>query len=300
MVLTLILSFLLFLILIIIYISYKQSDKVLFRKASKSPLVFSPEQFNISFKDISFKNAEGILLKGWFIPAKVKSDKTIMCLHGWGLNKGDLLVNTAFLREKGFNLFYFDFRSSGSSEQGKSSIGYFETTDAQNALDYIRKTYPEETKHIGLYGLSMGAAVAIYITAHNKAIECVVAEACYFSYEKVVARWARLHKHVPYFPLVALTLFFIRKRLGVNPENYSPNNNIKKIAPRPILIINGKLDSLAPRHDARTLFLTARHPKQLWLIEGAQHTECAQKAGELYQERLTEFFTKNLGMQTNL
>ncbi len=295
MILTVTLISLLILILTTVFIAYKQSNRILYRKKDKNPLAFSPKQFDIPFEDIVFKNDEGLELKGWFIPAKVKSDKTIMLLHGWGLNKGDLLVNTAFLKEQGFNLFYFDFRGSGSSQKGRTSIGYFETKDAQNALDYICKTYPEETKNIGIYGLSMGAAVAIYTAAHNKSIKCVVSESCYFSYEKVVARWARLHKHIPYFPLVALTLFFVRKRLGVNPEDFCPKNNVKKLAPRPILIINGKQDSLVPRHDARNLFLTARNPKQLWLIEGAKHTECPQKAGDLYKERLTEFFNTNIG-----
>lgn len=287
---------LIFLVLIIILIAYKQSNRILIRQAKYSPLTIFPSKFNLPFEYLSFQNQAGITLKGWFIPAPEKSDKTIMFLHGWGLNKGDLLENTFFLREKGFNLFYFDFRGSGESDQGPSSIGYFETQDAQSALDYICSTHPQETKHIGLYGLSMGAAVAVYTTAHNKQVECLVAEACYYSYKKVVARWARKHKHVPYFPLVALTLFFVRLRLGVDPEEYSPKNNIKKIAPRPLLIINGELDTLISRRDARDLFLAARNPKQMWLVPGANHTECAQKAGPVYQERLSEFFAKNLGV----
>ncbi len=293
-------SILVFLIVLMILIAYKQSDRILYRKSKYSPITIFPSHFNALYEECSFKNEEGLTLKGWFIPSTNPSDKTIMFLHGWGQNKGELLPNTIFLREKGFNLFYFDFRGSGESSQGLSSIGYLETKDALSALDFICSKYPQKTKHMGVYGLSMGAAVAVYIAAHNKKIECVVAEACYFSYEKVVARWARIHKHVPYFPMVALILFFVRKRLGANPEDYCPKNNVKRLAPIPILIINGKLDSLAPRHDARAIFLNARHPKQLWLIEGAQHTECAQKAGDLYQERLTEFFTKNLGAQKDL
>ncbi|MBQ6224614.1 MAG: alpha/beta hydrolase [Campylobacter sp.] len=282
------------------FISYKQSDKILIRKSKYTPLAIFPSQFNLPFEEVIFKNKEDISLKGWFIPACSKSDKTIMFLHGWGLNKGDILANTFFLREKGFNLFYFDFRGSGESGQGPSSIGYFETQDAQSALDYICSSHPEETKHLGIYGLSMGAAIAVYTTAHNKQIECIVAEACYYSYKKVVARWARKHKHVPYFPFVALTLFFVRKRLGIDPEDYCPKNNIKKISPRPILIITGKADTLTPRHDARALFLDSRNPKQLWLVPEANHTECAQKAGFVYQERLTEFFTKYLGAKQEL
>jgi len=141
----------------------------------------------------------------------------------------------------------------------------------------------------------MGAAVAVYTAAHNKKVECLVAEACYYSYNKVVARWARKHKRVPYFPLVALILFFVRKRLGIDPEDFSPKENIKKLGKKPLLIITGKQDTLAPRHDARALFLAAAQPKQLWLVPQASHTDSAQKAGTLYQQRLTEFFTNNLG-----
>ena len=49
--------------------------------------------------------------------------------------------------------------------------------------------------------------------------------------------------------------------------------------------INGKLDNLAPRHDARALFLEARHPKQLWLVPEATHTDCSQTAGPLPARR---------------
>lgn len=295
MTIIILISVFIFLALILLLIAYKQSDRILIRTAKKSPLTIFPDQFKVPFEQVIFKNEEGLQLKGWFIPASGQSDKTIICLHGWGQNKGNLLGNTLFLREKGFNLFYFDFRGSGESAQGPSSIGYLETKDALSALDHIRFTHPEQTKHLGIYGLSMGAAVAVYTAAHRKEIECVIAEACYYSYEKVVARWARTHKNVPYFPLVSLILFFARKRLGMDPEAYSPKNNIKKLGKKPVLIISGTLDSLAPRHDARELFLKAQHPKQLWLVANAGHTECAEMAGRQYQERLEEFFTKNLG-----
>lgn len=290
-------AILFFLSLILIFFAYKQSDRILIRKSQKSPLTIFPSQFQVPFEEVSFKNEEGLNLKGWFIPSSKQSDKTIMFLHGWGQNKGNLLSNTIFLREKGFNLFYFDFRGSGESAQGPSSIGYLETKDALSALDYLCSAKPKESKYIGIYGLSMGAAVAVYTAAHRKEVQCIIAEACYYSYEKVVARWAYNHKKVPYFPLIPLILFFARKRLGINPEDYSPKNNIKKLGKKPILIINGFLDTLALRHDARELFLAAQHPKQLWLIPGAGHTDCAQSAGHQYQKRLEEFFIKNLGPQ---
>ncbi|MDR0953094.1 MAG: alpha/beta fold hydrolase [Elusimicrobiota bacterium] len=295
---TITLAVLTFLLLIIIaaFISYKASDKIIYRKTSQTRRqeTIYPSQFNIPFKDISFKNKDGISLKGWFIPSEKQSQKTIVFMHGWGMDKSGILPRTLFLREQGYNLFYFDFRGSGESGEGLSSIGYLETEDAASALDKIRQIYPQETKEMGLYGLSMGAAVAVYTAAHDDFIKCLVAEGCYYSYKKVVARWARVHKHAPYFPLVAMALFFARKRLGMNPENFSPRKNIKELAGKAIFIINGADDALAPRHDARKLFRKASEPKQLWIVPNASHTEVAEVAGNQYQTRLSEFFTKYL------
>lgn len=293
-ILLLIIFVLLLAALFTVYIAYKESNKIIYRKTQRYPIANFPDQFKVPFENVIFKNADGITLKGWFIPAEEFSTKTIIFLHGWGMNKGNILPNTLFLREKGFNLFYFDFRGSGESGEGMSSIGYLEIRDANAAIETIRDTRPEETQELGIYGLSMGAAVAVYEAAHNDAIKCVVAEGCYYSYEKVVARWARVHKHAPYFPMVALTLYFARKRLGMNPEEFSPKHNIKKLNGKPIFIINGADDTLAPRHDARKLYMKAMEPKQLWIVANAGHTEVADVAGQQYKNRLEEFFTKYL------
>ncbi len=279
---------------VLAYLAYKESDKIIYRKTQRTPVTVFPDQMKVPFENVIFKNSEGITLRGWFIPASEESQKTIIFMHGWAMNKGFLLPSTVFLREKGFNLFYFDFRGSGESGEGMSSIGYLEIKDANAAIEAIRKTRPEQTKKLGVYGLSMGAAVAVYEAAHNPAISCVVAEGCYYSYEKVVARWARFHRNTPYFPLVFLVLYFARKRLGMNPEDFSPRHNIKKLGAKPIFIINGADDNLAPRHDARKLHMKARGPKQLWIVANASHTECSEAAGQQYKNRLEEFFTKYL------
>lgn len=276
-----------------VFIAYKESDKIILRNTKRSQITVFPDQLKLEFERVIFKNSDGITLKGWFIPAEQESSKTIVFMHGWGMNKGTILQNTVFLRKK-YNLFYFDFRGSGESGEGLSSIGYLEIRDAKAAIEKLVETRPDACKEIGLYGLSMGAAVAIYEGAHNDAVKCVVAEGCYYSYEKVVARWARVHKHTPYFPLVALALFFAKKRLGMDPEEFSPKYNIAKLNGKPVFIINGADDTLSPRHDARKLYHRAKEPKQIWIVPNATHTEVADVAGQQYKNRLNEFYDKYL------
>ena len=277
-----------------VWYAYRQSAAIAGSKVKKFPLTVFPDQFKVPFENVIFKNKEGLTLKGWFIPAAQPSSKTIIFMHGWGMNKGSVLPYTVFLRDEGFNLFYFDFRGYGDSQEGITSVGYHEIKDAEAAIEVLKTTRPEAAQEIALYGISMGAAVAVYEAAHNDNVKALVAEGCYYSYDKVVLRWAKQHRSAPNFPLVPLALFFTRRRLGLDPEAFSPRHNITKLKGKPIFIINGSDDTLAPRHDARKLFRRAGEPKQLWIVANAHHTTSAEVAGQQYKNRLAEFYKKYL------
>ena len=186
-----------------VYWVYKQSAQILNPAYKKHPLAVFPDQFKVQFENINFTTADKIKIKGWFIPRE-GSGKTIFLMHGWKQNRGDIFKNTIFLRDWGFNLVYFDFRATGESAGNVSTVGYMETKDIEAAVEYIKATRPAACGSIGFYGISMGAAAAIYYAAKNKDIKCVVSEAAYFSYNRVVARWAWLNKRLPYFPVVPM------------------------------------------------------------------------------------------------
>jgi len=84
-----------------------------------------------------------------------------MC-HGWGDNKGELLAKTFFLNSVGgFNLLYFDHRSHGESGGEYTTIGCLEVLDFQAAMAYLRQHRVHCLRRLGVFGLSMGAAVAL-------------------------------------------------------------------------------------------------------------------------------------------
>src|SRR3954467_14680465 len=58
------------------------------------PLTVRPEQFGLSYEPVSFRTSDGLLLKGWFVPAKAPSSRTLLFCHGWGVNKGQILKFT--------------------------------------------------------------------------------------------------------------------------------------------------------------------------------------------------------------
>ena len=270
------------------------AKRVLHPVSKRKALDAWPDQFGLPYENVYFKTEDKVQLKGWFIPSEAYSNKTIVLMHGWGMNRADILKNTYFLHDLGFNLLYFDFRALGESGGKTSSIGYLELKDVAAAVRFLKETRPQFCEKIGLYGLSMGGMVAICEAARNPDIACVVAEASYYSFRRVVSRWAWVHHRVPYFPLIPIILHYIHKYLGVNPERYSPKYNIPRISPRPVFIIHGRYDNLVPAAQAKLLFKKAGEPKEIWLVPGAKHNKCAEVGGFEYKQRLADFFRQHL------
>ncbi len=276
-------------VLVLVLFAFFQTKKVL--RGRRKALDAHPKDFGVDAVELDFITEDEVELKGWWVP-HTNSSRTIILMHGWGMNKADIFKYTHFLLEEGYNLFYFDFRALGESEGEESGIGMLEDKDIDAAIKFIQNKYPEKTTHIALYGISMGATVAAYRAGTDRDIKCVVLEATYYSFKNVVSLWAWTHKRVPYFPVVPLVLFFMKKALGVNFEDLSPYSTAPKIT-CPVLMIHGEFDSLAPLKNAKEIFNLITAQKEMWVVLGAHHNNCAQIAGEEYKKKLTEFFKKN-------
>lgn len=277
-----------------VYVSYKKSAAII-QPGRKPGVAVNPDQFRLAHEVVEFPTADGVRLKGWFIPAVGEhSGRTVIFCHGWGSNRGDMLRDTWFLAEKGLNLFYFDFRASGESKGSVSSVGYLETRDFDAAYEFLRNNRPLQAESVGVFGTSMGGAVAVYAAAKYPELACVLAENTFLSYEKVVANWSWKRLKTPYFPLVWLTLFFVRRKLKADPEPYSPLYNAGRVK-MPAMFINGDHDDLVPQTDAERLYgLCTSEKKQIWTVAGASHAKCAEVGGEVYRQKVAAFFGEHL------
>ncbi|MBI5744164.1 MAG: alpha/beta hydrolase [Elusimicrobia bacterium] len=276
------------------YISYKKSAYII-QPPRKTAVAFAPDQYRLAHETVEFATADGVRLKGWFVPAPGgEAGRTIIFCHGWGSNRGEMLRDTWFLAEQGFNLFYFDFRASGESKGSVSSVGYLETRDFDAAYNFLKTNRPQAAASVGVFGTSMGGAVAVYAAAKYPELVCLLAENTFLSYNRVVEYWSWKRLKTPYFPLVWLTLFFVRRKLKADPEPFSPVYNITGVK-MPVMFINGDNDDLVPEADAERLFgLCPSEKKQMWVVAGASHAKCAEVGGEVYRNKVSAFFKDNL------
>ncbi|MDO8757243.1 MAG: alpha/beta fold hydrolase, partial [Elusimicrobiota bacterium] len=269
---------------------------VILHPPSMSPMWIFPEQFGLRYERVAFMTRDGLELKGWFIPSLTGDKRTILMCHGWGDNKGELLKQTSFLNENGgFNLLYFDFRSHGESEGEITTIGGLETIDFDAAIAWLRAAKPEFAASVGVFGLSMGAAVTVASLPQYPDLRCAVVESPFSDYRTVIKRWSWKHLRLPYYPLVALTLLILRSRVK-DPaiDRFNPVEAAPLISPRPLLVIGAANDRLMTPDDVRKVFEAASEPKQLWMVPGAYHAKCREAAGLEYDTRVIGFFSRNL------
>ncbi|MCX5789299.1 MAG: alpha/beta fold hydrolase [Elusimicrobia bacterium] len=268
-------------------------SQVVFQPPKMLPHTVWPERFGLAYETIRFPATDGVPLAGWVIGAKTPTDRTILMLHGWGDNKGDLLERTFRLAER-FNLVLIDHRNHGESGGMLSTIGFLESRDAKAALDWLERSHPAWMGHLGVFGLSMGGALAIWAAAQDARLRCVAVDAPFPSFNRVVARFCKNAFHLPYYPFAWTVLRIISFRLGGDPEPFSPIYHVARISPRPMLFIAGARDRLMPLADVRELYQAAGDPKEMWVVEEASHGKTSTAAGPKYQERLMDFFGRNL------
>jgi uncharacterized protein len=271
--------------------SWFGADRVLHGNG-RIPLTVRPENYGAPYEKVEFTTQDGVTLRGWFLPAAEPSTRTILYCHGWGANKGQVLEFTHGLRERGFNGLYFDFRYCGESDGELLSVGTFEAKDFDAAAAFLKKLRPRDS--LGVYGLSMGAMVSFAGVARHPEFKAAALESGFVSHYQAVRRYLTLGVGLPYFPIVPLFLFWMKQRIGVEPELYSPSRVAQGWPGAPVLAIYGELDAMAPPEHGREFVSFIQAPATLWVVPGAGHGKCAQTAGTEYENRLADFFSAHL------
>lgn len=193
-----------------------------------------------------------------------------------------------------YNLLLFDFRAHGESEGRMTSFGWREQGDLEGALAFLGKQPEIPPRPYGVFGISMGGAVALMVSAKDERIGAVVVDSVHANLEESLGHHIRLLYRLPEIPFLFFISSAYRTWFGVWPRHMSPLHTIRHTSPRPVMLIAGDNDPRIPVKQTRRLFEAASKPKELWLVQGAGHLEALSREPETYRSRLTVFFDSNL------
>jgi dipeptidyl aminopeptidase/acylaminoacyl peptidase len=245
----------------------------------------TPRDLRMQYEDVSFKTADALTLRGWYIPSPGTTGKTLVLLHGYPADKGNILPALAFLHED-FNLLLFDFRYLGESEGGYSTAGAKEVEDLLAAIRFLKTRGIEQ---VGVWGFSMGGAVALMAVEKAPEIRAVVSESSYAS----LAQMALQLFPIPLlnYPIAYLIGFWANLFLGIDVTDVSPAERIRDTTV-PILLIHSSGDAVIPFSQALALqqALAKNSNAEFWFNEQFAHGQLASD----YRIRVRSFFLKHL------
>ena len=209
--------------------------------------------------------ADGLDLLAWYSPPQ-PNEPVVLVLPGNAGNRSDRAPLGARLAEEGFGVLLVDYRGYGGNPGHPSEAGL--ALDAEAAGSFIREEAPGHD--VVLFGESLGAAVAIGLAVEEPATALVL-RSPFTSLADVGA------VHYPFLPVRALLR-----------DSYPSCDRIGSVE-SPVLVIAGSADSIVPPAQSRTIYELASRPKELLLIEDADHNDYGLLAGSTMIEAVVRF-----------
>jgi fermentation-respiration switch protein FrsA (DUF1100 family) len=265
-----------------IWVSRLQAMSFIHPARAKPPSSELLIQEGIPFQNVELLTSDGIRLAAWYTPPK--NGAVILVAHGYGGTRWEDYY--ALFASYGYGTLAWDFRGHGGSGGDTVTFGYYEQRDVEAALDFALAQ--RSVKHVGAWGGSMGAATIILTAARRPQIEAIVADSSFATLEDVF----ELNIHVPVMrPFVR---FFAERETGASLDLVRPVDEIGRISPRPVLIIQGMADSLASVDTTQRLYDAAGEPRFLWTEAGVPHLSMYTYYPTQYADRVIGFFDQYL------
>lgn len=249
----------------------------------------TPHDYRLPSEDVVIVGVGGVKLAAWYVPAATKrppaETPVVVLLHGYPASKADLLPIAGALHPQIATLLV-DQRYFGASEGTATTLGHHEHQDLRRVIDALAA---RGHTRIGVFGYSLGGAVALLGAADDARIRAVVAWAP-FADIRVLGREVYRIFWLLKYPLVELMVLWGRVFLGVDIARPSPETAAARLT-IPVLIAASRDDEQIPfAHAERLQRAMAGNPRAEFSFGTGLHNDRADD----FDRRLVEFFLKNL------
>jgi dipeptidyl aminopeptidase/acylaminoacyl peptidase len=260
----------------------------------RNPTEETPESVGLTeWEDVEFTTQDGLKLVGWFIPAENTTgpQPTVILLHGLSGNRGEMLSVAEAIVPAGYNAVLYDLRNHGDSEGEISTLGYLETEDVQAVIDELVQRDDVDAERIGLMGHSMGGIIAVRAAGRVPELKAVIAQSSFTSINDLAADFIPLLTGGSAMPFLSQML---DRLAGVPVTQVNSLSDLTSLEFPPLLYVHGDADAVVNISHSERLYEATRNTKDLYVVEGAGHSDIDQITPEEYSERIIAFFDEHL------
>ncbi len=239
---------------------------------------------------LEIKSSDGVYLRGVYYPAEKESDKTVICIHGFGSHaEREWAFPGLFYHSIGFNVLIPYQRAHGLSEGEKITFGVLEAFDMNNWIGEVNRITPDGK--ILIHGLSMGGGIALGLSDEKEltSIKGIISDAPTTSVESFFYNVSREVFGKKGDLVAKCAIDDLNKYTGLDAKNYDFIENVKESA-IPILLSAGSMEN---REDTFAE-IKKNNPcdTEILILEGCNHGNGMYKQTEIYQSKIREFIDK--------
>lgn len=227
----------------------------------------TPRPAPAEFEALTFSGA-GITLAAWRLRASMLARGTLIYLHGVADNRMSGIGLGRRFTARGFDVIAYDSRAHGESGGDACTYGFYEKQDLMRVRDTV------SARPVVLFGVSLGAAVALQAAALDNRVAAIVAVETFSDLATVIReRKPGIMNERSLQTAAALA----ERRAAFQIRDVSPMAAAAQIG-IPVLLIHGVNDRDTTADHSRRVFDALRGPKRLMLVPDAGHNESLQRA----------------------
>lgn len=240
---------------------------------------------------LDITSSDGLTLRGIYYPAEKESDKTVICIHGFGSHaEREWAFPGLFYHSLGFNVLIPYQRAHGISEGKKITFGMLESLDMIKWIGKVQEITPDS--QILIHGLSMGGGIALELsdTYELPCIKGIISDAPTPSVEAFFYNVSREVYGAKGDIIAEYAIRDLDRYTGLRAKNYNFIETVKESA-FPILLSAGSMEN------REEMFAQIKQntpcDTEILILDGCDHGNGMYKQTEIYQNRIKDFINKH-------
>lgn len=222
----------------------------------------SPANYPLRFDAHDFNSSINSHLKGWHFKTAEKPRGMVVVANGMLYNMSERFKEWTWLLDEGYALFIFDYRGYGGSTGEVDMHGFVD--DVMAGIEFAHAL--NEELPMAVVGQSMGGSFVIDAVAKKKHpyVKLLIIDSTMTRFG--VSAQEIMQQHILLWPLSWIPPTFTPT--GVDSIEFVDKTGT------PTLFLVGLDDEIIQPNHSVDLFLNAKEPKAIWIVEEAGHVEC--------------------------